>query len=890
MSRRAYPRILQFAHLSSSTRQQTLPPSAPISERPGYDVLYTSFDALSSHVLFAIFDHFRLDAGESWNLQLTWFKLSHVCRKWRHIIHRSSSRLDLHIPFTNGTLPLDMLSHLPPLPMIIHHRSKDEAEDDSDPGVSHTIQKRDRICRIGLQVPGLLQAVDQLTVPTDESLPVLESLSPSSSASSKKGTKLTFRTPTLLRLTSHGTCLPKVIPLLTSAFSLITLNLATAQPHGHLTLENLLKKLECASLVEELLIVSNFPVSKPLLNPWPLFPIYMANPEAESTREDWRDLLCARLGNNNYDLYIFARYQTQMAAGDSASNQKHSSRILRIDSLPTLTKVLPPSAPTSERPEYDVLYTTADMLNGDVLLAIFHHYQLHNEGDWNRKFRWCKLSHVCRKWRYLIHQSSFHLNMHIVFTNGTPPLDLMAHLPPLPLVIDYHGGDADDDRGIIHAVQHRDRVLRIASQAPLYHLDRLVVSMDGSFPRLEFLSLSLKDKPEEGTRLMLPSTFLAPNLRHLSLHGICLPKDLPLLASAFSLITLKLTGIPSHGYFSPQTLVTQLHHVPQLEGLSIAFSTPLPRPSTEGELLREPMTHTALPALRWLEFRGVSAYLEGLIARITVPLLERINITLFNQLTFTLPHLSNVIRTTETLRHSLAAVAFNRVGVSFVVGSRDQSGEGTFSLNISCKHFDWQIGSATQICGTLLPVLSAAEELTLEFEEENLPTDWQNAVDAIVWHGILWPFTSVRKLRIGHPLASELSSALESDDAGLILELLPELQVLEAQVESGNLNNAFATFVDARLFAGRPVNLLVSPVVISRAVPTQSAPPENEPPAPPQSIPDENEPPAQFQSTPNEDELPVLLPAAVQKNWFRRALVEPVRRRLRSRARTGSTP
>lgn len=845
-------------------------------------MLYTSADALNSRVLLAIFNHYRLDDEESWNLQLTWFKLSHVCRKWRHVIHQSSSCLNLHIPFTNGTLPLDMLSHLPPLPMIIYHRSRDAAEDDSGPGIRDTIQERDRICRIGLQVPGPLQAFDELTAPTDESLLALESLSPSSSASPEKGTKLTFRVPNLLCLTSHGTCIPKVLPLLTSAFSLVTLNLSTVQSSGYLTLETLLEKLERLSLVEELFIVSNFPVPRPPSSPWPLFPVSMANPEAEWTCGDWRDLICARIGHDDNNLLIFARYRTKVSTGNSASHQKHCSRTLRVDHLPALTEVLPPSAPTSERPGYGVLYTTADMLNGDVLLAIFHHYQLDNERDWNRKLRWCKLSHVCRKWRHLIYQSSFHLNMHILFTNGTPPLDLLAHLPPLPLVVDYQGGDADDDTGIIHAIQHRDRVLRIVYQAPCLHLGRFVASMHESFPRLEFISLSSTTKPEEGTRLMLPSTFLAPNLRHLPLHGIFLPKGLPFLASAFSLITLKLTDIPSHGYFSPETLATQLQHNPQLEELSVGFSTPLPRPSTEGELLRAPITHTALPALRWLEFRGVSAYLEGLVARITFPLLERINITLFNQLDFTLPHLSNVIRTTETLRHAMTNVVFNRVGVSFIVGPHDQSGEGIFSLNISCKHFDWQIGSAIQICGALLPVLSAAEELTLDFEEESLPPDWQNAVDAMVWHGILWPFTSVKKLSIGHPLASELSNALESDDAGLVLELLPELQELEAQVESGDLDNAFATFIDARLFAGNPVHLSVSPVVISRAVPTQSAPTENEPPVPPQPTQDENEPPAHRH--------PLLLPAPVQKNWFRRAVVEPVRRRLRSRARTGSSP
>ena len=552
--------------------------------------------------------------------------------------------------------------------------------------------------------------------------------------------------------------------------------------------------------------------------------------------------------------------------------QGHSPRIFRVDHLPTLTKFPFPSAPISERPGYPVLYTIADILNGDILLVIFQHYQLDNQSEWNRKRRWCKLSHVCRKWRHLIHQSSFHLNVHIYFINGTPPLNLLAHLPPFPLVVDYQGGDANDDCGVIHAIQCRDRILRIEYQAPCLHLGRLVVSMDESFPRLEFLSLSSTIKPEEGTRLTLPSTFLAPDLRHLSLHGICLPKGLPFLASAFSLITLKLTDIQSHGYFSPETLVTQLQHIPQLEELSIGFSTPLPRPSTEGELLGAPMTHTALPTLRRLAFRGVSVYVENLLARISFPLLERCNITLFNQLNFTLPHLSHFTRTTETLRHPVANVIFNQEGVSFVVTSRDELNDGTFSLRVNCKPFDWQIDSATQVCSALVHALSAAEELTLDFDEENLPSDWRNEVDALMWHALLWPFHGVKKLCVGYPLASELSNALESDDAELVLGLLPELEELEAQVELEHVNKAFETFIDARQLAGHHVRLSVSPVAISTTVP----------------IPAEDELPVLLPSTPDEDEPPVSPPAPVKKNWFQRAVVEPVRRRLRSGStRTG---
>jgi len=584
-------------------------------------------------------------------------------------------------------------------------------------------------------------------------------------------------------------------------------------------------------------------------------------------------LIRRALSSGDNDLHIYVGQLPPLRTTQIRYRRKvrRHTRILHNVHASVWCRSCPPPPSTSERPVYDLLYTNADNLNDDILLAIFYHYRLDHEEDWNRQLRWCKLSHVCRKWRYIIHQSAFHLNMHILFMNGTPLFDMVSHLPPIPFVIDYRGEDNDDDRSILHAIQHRNRVLHIVLQAPSLALERLLVPMDESFPRLESLSLLSTTKSGEGRSLMLPRTFLAPNLRHLSLGGIALSKGLPVLASTFSLLTLKLTDIQSSGHFTPATLVTRLQQIPQLEELSIGFSTPFPRPGAEGELFRPPITLIVLPALRQLAFRGVSVYLEDLVSRTSSPLLERCNITLFNQLDLTLPHLSHFTRTTESLRHPVANIIFNKEGVSFVVGSREKFNDA-FSLRISCKPFDWQIEAATQVCAALVPVLSAAEELSLDFEEENLPSDWQDEVDAMMWHGLLWSFAGVKKLRIGYPLASELSNALESDDAGLVLGLLPELEELEAQVELGHLNKAFETFIDARQLVGRHVRLSVSAVVISTTVPT----------------PAEDERPAPFQSTPDEGEPPVSLPEPVQKNWFQRAVVEPVRNRLRSgTARTG---
>ena len=386
-------------------------------------------------------------------------------------------------------------------------------------------------------------------------------------------------------------------------------------------------------------------------------------------------------------------------------------------------------------------------------------------------------------------------------------MDLLAHLPPLPLVIDYRNSiSAEDEENIIPALQQHGRIRHIVLQAPSQILHKLLLPMDGLFARLEHLSvLSTSD---QDTNLILPKTLRAPNLQHLSLLGVGLPTGLSLLTSTVSLVILSLTHIRLSCYFRPEHLATHLQHLTQLEELSIGFSIPIPRPNAEGELLRGPIIRVMVPSLRRLIFRGVGAYLDNLIARISAPLLERLSITLFNQLVFTLPHLSHFTNTVAGLRQPVANVSFTPEAVSIFIGHREQAVDWVFSLTVNCREFDWQIDSAAQVCGVLMPALSVIEDLTLDLDQHMTPSEGQNAVDSVVWRELLLPFIGVKKLRIGHnALAFELSCSL---DPGLIPELLPDLRELEVHLEARQANEAFSAFIDARQQADRPVRMSVS--------------------------------------------------------------------------------
>ena len=147
---------------------------------------------------------------------------------------------------------------------------------------------------------------------------------------------------------------------------------------------------------------------------------------------------------------------------------------------------LPPSPPTPELiPGYPRKFLTINTLNYDVLLGIFNYYRLDDENAWNVRLGWCKISHVCRRWRYLVHSSAFFLDMHIICTNGSPIVDTPDHLPSLPLFIIYRDTTAtiskQDELALCHALLLWDRVRHIELHLPPSILHKILIVMDEPF-------------------------------------------------------------------------------------------------------------------------------------------------------------------------------------------------------------------------------------------------------------------------------------------------------------------------------------------------------------------------------------------------------------------------
>ena len=443
-------------------------------------------------------------------------------------------------------------------------------------------------------------------------------------------------------------------------------------------------------------------------------------------------------------------------------------------------------------------YTSINTLDDDILLGIFRCYLLDFKPSVQDPLVWCKISHVCRRWRNLIHSSPFHLGLQILCTHFTPIVDMLDHLPPIPIFIDYAHMDQfpieQDEIGICRALRLRDRVRGINISLPHSILDEILMLMDASFPILEHLILS------STVPVTFPKGFVAPNLRYLCLCGIGLPKRLRLLPSLVSLVRLRLGEIGASSYFRPRLLVARLQYLPQLRDLDLEFSVAIPRPSTERELLGKHGPPVTLPNLTHLLFRGVSVYLERLVAQISAPLLERLDITFFNQLAFTLPYLSNFIVRTERLVPHTAAVVFRQDEVTItpaLSGNRRQ--DGYVMLRVTCKPLDWQIDCIAQVCSTLMPALSGVEHLTLDVMAEP-----DGLVEGTTWQELLRSFTGLKKLYICDKLLGELSSALNMEGLGSDPSFLPCLQKLDVSFRLPSASRAFRSFINARRVAGLP--------------------------------------------------------------------------------------
>ncbi|KAI0290791.1 hypothetical protein BC826DRAFT_1025269, partial [Russula brevipes] len=253
--------------------------------------------------------------------------------------------------------------------------------------------------------------------------------------------------------------------------------------------------------------------------------------------------------------------------------------------------------------------------------------------------------------------SASYLGLCPVCTRGTPVADILVHSPPLSLIIDHIHQDpvtTAEDEGILLALQYRDSVRRVRLLMPVPNFQKLIV----------------------------------PQLRSPVLMNFAFPIMSPMLSTSANLVTLLLQKIQPSAYFHPTDLLRRLSLMPQLETLGISFLAPVPNREVERHLLFTLMTtHATLPSHRSFGSKGVSVYLEALLPRVTAPLLEKLQITFFNQLTFSVPHLV-FMGTTEDLSFRSAKLMFHREAV--FLRAYPHKGAKIYApyLQVGCSHLD----------------------------------------------------------------------------------------------------------------------------------------------------------------------------------------------------------
>ena len=448
------------------------------------------------------------------------------------------------------------------------------------------------------------------------------------------------------------------------------------------------------------------------------------------------------------------------------------------------------------------------MLSDDVLLNIFHHF-LHASPQF-----WHTLTHVCQKWRQIIFESPLGLRLRLHCTYGTPVLKTLGYWPPFPLVINYgeihRSPTPEDESNIMAALEHADRVRSINFTVSSTLLKKLsTISMP--FLDLEDLVLLSKDNSQS----TLPSTFWwGHRLRTLRSIRIAFPSLPQLLLPSQNLVDIQLDEIPSAGYISPEAFANALCGMTQLQTLSLHFLSLPPRRKFLS-LPPLPGDRIVLPVLTRFKYRGISKYLDNLVARIDAPRLGDIDIRFFNQPTLDTSQLGEFINRTElwTSPHR-ADMLFSEGAISITF---TQPGAYTWlGLQILCERLDWQLSSIAQICDQFSSSILCVEELDIKM------TGPLGVPDNEQWLRLIRAFDRAKGIHVPGGFVTDILHALRSADEGHDI-LLPALQNLHVKEPTPVALGAVDSFVSQRQLSGHPVRIHIRGTEYTRAILTQSA-------------------------------------------------------------------
>jgi hypothetical protein len=440
-----------------------------------------------------------------------------------------------------------------------------------------------------------------------------------------------------------------------------------------------------------------------------------------------------------------------------------------------------------------------EVFSNDILLIIFRHYL-----DASPPF-WFRLAHVCRNWRQIIFASPLGLRLRLHCTYGTPVLKNLDDWPQFPLVLNYGGfpmlppPSPEDEDNIMAALKHSHRVSSISLTVSSSLLSKLSTSSE---PLLELEELVLLS--QDNVQLTFPISFWwGHRLRTLHSTRIAFPSLPELLLPSQNLVDLQLDEIPRAGYFSPEAFANALCGMTQLETLSLHFLS-LPARRFYLSFPPPPGDRVVLPALTSFTYRGVSKYLDSLVARIDAPRLGDVDITFFSQPTLDALQLGLFICRIEMPKSPLRADILSSGDAIFITFTSPWA-HTRLRLQISCRQLDWQLSSISQLCDHFSTFLHSVEDLGIKTTGlSSMPDD----VDDEQWLRLIRVFDSLKDFRVAGDLATDILRALRlAEERKIVLPALRNLRVQEPMSMHGPLRDSVASFAAQRQLSSRPVQV-----------------------------------------------------------------------------------
>ena len=354
------------------------------------------------------------------------------------------------------------------------------------------------------------------------------------------------------------------------------------------------------------------------------------------------------------------------------------------------------------------------------------------------------------------------------------------------------------------ALEHTDRVRSIRLAASNSLLEKLSTI---SKPFLELEELHIFS--EDNSQLALPSAFRwGHRLRTLSSTRVAFASLPQLLLPSQNLVNIKLDEIPGVGYFSPEAFANALCGMTQLQTLSLHFLS-LPPSRKYLSLPPSPGDRVDLPVLTHFKYRGISKYLDVLVARIDAPRLRDIDLRFFSQPTLDASQLGGFINRIELWRSRLRAdILFSGDAISITF--TEPRAHTWLRLQIPCEQLDWQLSSISQICDQFSSFISSVEGLDINTTgPSRVPDDMDNDQ----WLQLIRAFNGAQDILVPGEFVTDILHALCLADEGHDV-VLPALQSLHLHVMEPipvALQDSVDSFVSQRQHSGHPVKIYTGP-------------------------------------------------------------------------------